>query len=185
MKLFKKFSLAATFLVATLGLSAFSANAVVITQDIWGEGPAPAAPVGTITLNIDNALVGTGIQTITGSIGADLDALGVGLDLLGMTEFSVIDFEAEINTDDLFGGIQFLTFVLDEVGPAFPFYTWELLIDATNPVGNRLDQFDFFDPFFDISYDTAFLGQASVVSEPSALAMFGLMLLMLMRQRRA
>ena len=172
MKYLKKILLAATLAVASLGFTSFSANAVLITQDINVTEPGSEFTLGTVSIEIPGTELGNGLVSAFGY---------VELNLFGVTTFDVFDFEAIVDGDNVFAGIEFLAFDVTEDG--FDEWSYQLLIDAFAPAGNFLDIFDANgDPvFFTGNLE---LGRATFVSEPSVLALFAVALIAMGARRR-
>lgn len=170
MKYLKKILFAASLAVASLGFTAFSANAVLITQDI--NVTDAGFTLGTVSIDIDDADLGNGLVSVFGF---------VELNLLGVDAFTVFDFEAIVDGDNIFAGIEFLALDVEEDG--FDFWSYQLVMDAFDPASNFLDIFDGFGDLLFFSDSLAF-GKANVVSEPSALALFALALVAMGARRR-
>ena len=175
MKYLKKILFAASLAVASLGLTSFSANAVLITQDILVTDPGAEFTLGSISVDVPKADLGNGLVSVFGY---------VELNLLGVTTFDVFDFEAVIDGDNIFAGIEALFFDVMEVGSDD--WNYQLTFDAANPAGNFLDIFDANgDPVFFTS-NIALSTPPSLVPEPSVLALFAVALVAMgVRRRKA
>ena len=175
MKYLKKILFAASLAVASLGLTSFSANAVLITQDILVTDPGSEFTLGTITIDIPDSDLGNGLVSAFGY---------VELSLLGVPTFDVFDFEAVVDGDNIFAGIEALFFDVMEVG--FDDWSYQMAFDAANPAGNFLDIFDANgDPLF-FSSNIALSTPPGIVSEPSVLALFAVALVAMgVRRRKA
>lgn len=170
MKYLKKILLAATLAVASLGFTSFSANAVIITQEFDFLG----GPFGSVTIEIPDTELGNGLVFV--------DSF-VELNLLGETDFTNNGFFVTVNGDNVFDGIEFISFDVMANNPDF--WNWQLVMDAFTPAVNFLDVFDDFgNPVLFAVADELSLGKATFVSEPSVLALFAVALVAMGARRR-
>ncbi len=159
-----------TIIAIVMTFAAVNANATLITQDIIvNDG---VFTLGTVTIEVNDADLGNGLLSVFEF---------VDLTLLGVPVFDVFAFEAVIDGDDVFAGIEFLFFDVQERG--FDFWNYQLLLDAANPV-NSLDIFDNNGNVIFFSDDLSF-GQPTVVPEPAAIALILMGLISLRLRRKA
>ncbi|GGO63301.1 PEP-CTERM sorting domain-containing protein [Bowmanella pacifica] len=165
---------------AGLGLIAAmtcNANAALITQDLIEVAlDGSTGVIGSITINTDNALVDP--VHGTGEVLSFVSFNFLGYDI--PVDDSIF-FQAIFDTNNIYAGIEFLDFDIDFSLPGWAFQGYFDAFD--NP------DFNYFTVFDSGSADLLFvnglaLGQASVVSEPATLAMFGLMLGLLGMRRK-
>jgi hypothetical protein len=184
MKHLKNIILAATLAVASLGLTSFSANAIMITQTIEVEGDLFGTfDLGFITVEIDDSLLNMG-NSIIDSLGGAISILEV--NLLGQSfalgEFIVDDIEVAVDTDNVFAGIEYLVFDFTDISGVPPYdWSYQVLVDTFYPLDNS---FDIFDSVGLVDFGTARLTNATFVPEPSTVALFGLALLAMGMRRR-
>ncbi len=161
----KKIIFAASLAVASLGFSTAS-NAALITHDILFDDGAGPTVVGEVTVHLfENGA--TGLQDI-----ADFESFT----FFGFDVSDVFGFEAIIDRDDVFAGLEFLAFDVD-------------VIDIDAAVLAIYDAFALdpaFDNFMDVfeistgdlvTFGEISLSEARVVSEPSIAALFALALI--------
>ncbi|NMH58726.1 hypothetical protein [Alteromonas ponticola] len=179
-------------LLSTLALvscslfATFQTQAAIIEQDIFIEDDFfGLINLGTVAVEIDNDVVNTGQGLLYTSF--DFPAISlVSLEILGSTGiFDFFDFDAGVDSDNIFAGIEFLFFDIEE----FVFvdnWSYQLLFDAANTDMNYADIFDSQGSLVAFG-ENVFLGQArlSDVSLPSSLSLAGLMALVLFSRRRA
>jgi hypothetical protein len=179
MKYFKNALLAATLAVASLGLTSFSANAILITQDILITNSFVSPDefrLATVTIDVDDSLLGMGDISVF-VFASFTDFFG---DELG----EVFDFEAVVDGNDIFAGIQFLAFDIDDTFLA-DIWAYSGVIDAAlAPVDNFAEVFEVNTNSLVLLSETARLGQATFVPEPSTIALFGLALVAMGLRRR-
>lgn len=157
----KKIIVVASLVAASLGFSANS-DATLITQDIiFDNGIDPAGVIGEITVNVDDNALG-GMQDIFDF---------VSFSFMGEDVTETFVFEATVNSDDFFAGIEFLLFDVNAPGVSYIG-----IFETSSPaVDNFLDVYT--QPGFNFR-DTGLisLSAATVVPEPTALALFALAL---------
>lgn len=161
MKYFKKIIIATSLIFTMLGISS-NANAVLITQDLM-EG---SDVIGTISINTDDADIFGGFGEAYAAVSFNF----LGFDIPGE---DVLFFQAIFNPDNLYAGIEFLNFDVD-----FALVGWAIdgYYDAfDNPDFNYFSVFDAQGLFYAGNLS---LGQASVVSEPTSIALFSMMLVL-------
>lgn len=160
---------------ASLGLIAamtINANAALITQDlIEVASDGSTGVIGSITVSTNNAV----IDPIYGT-GEVLSF--VSFEFLGY-DIPVDDsyfFLAIFDSNNVYAGLEYLDFDIDFFLPGIVDWAFQGYFEAfSNP------DFNYFTVFENGNAQPRFfngltLGQASVVSEPATLAMFGLML---------
>ncbi len=168
--MFKKL-LSKAILVLAMSFAATNVHAVLITQDINVDDAG--FTLGTLSIEIDDAALGNGLVSVFEF---------TDLNLLGVPSFDVFGFEAIIDTDNIYAGIEFLFFDVQEVG--FDFWNYQLIYDQFAPSANFLDIFDDSgNPIF-FSSDIS-LGKAAVVPEPAAIALMLAGLFSLRLRRKA
>jgi hypothetical protein len=186
MKHLKNIILAATLAVASLGLTSFSANAIIITQTIELDGDLLGIfDLGFITVEIDDSLLNVGNSYID-SFGGAISILEVNLlgKSLALGDFIVDALDVGVDSDNVFAGIEYLFFDFTDILGVFPSdWTYQVLVDtfAFDPLDNS---FDIFDSVGLLDFGTARLTNATFVPEPSTVALFGLALLAMGMRRR-
>lgn len=172
----RKFGAVAALLVASLGFTSFSANAVLITQslDLLDDQGDAIFSFGEITIDFNESEIGTGLVSVF-----DL----VSLKLEGSEVINVDDFEAIIDAtsaSSVYAGIEFLIFDVD----AFNGDAWNFLYDEANPGDDFLDVFDSNDDLvFFLSAGEFGLGEARVPA-PAGIAILTLGLFAMGLRRR-
>lgn len=184
MRSFSNIIKSAALASALLFGAVFSANAVIIKQDIFA-----GFLVGTVEVELDDSLIGTGLFDTAFDDGLTL----LSMEILGAT-FSPEDldfafFEAVIDTDFLEFGLELLFFDVTESGFADN-WTYNLAYDFYDPFFNFLDIFSSFGDIVFTSADIT-LGVPELtftpveeVSAPASIALFSLVLgAMLVRRK--
>ena len=173
MKYFKKLLATALLCVSTLGLTSFSANAVLISHDIILNG---SINLGSVTVEVDDTDLNTGLIDVFDF---------VELNLLGGTVFDVFDFEAVIDTDNISAGIEFLYFDVTELAFA-DMWAYQVQYDAFDDTMNWADIFNLDANLVFFTQDVALSMPPTLVSEPNiALLFLTAGLAMFVRRKRA
>jgi len=186
MKHLKNIILVATLAVASLGLTSFSANAIIITQTIEGDDDSIGLfDLGFITVKIDDSLLNMGSGVFDTTFGDAISIIEVNIlgQSLAFGDFIVDALEVAVDTDNVFAGIEYLFLGFADI-QGVPPYDWiyEILVDTFNPGDNSLDIVDSADDT--IAFGTARLTNATFIPEPSTVALFGLALLAMNMRRR-
>nr|WP_269814691.1 PEP-CTERM sorting domain-containing protein [Bowmanella yangjiangensis] len=153
------------------------ANAALITQDlIEVASDGSTGIIGSITIDTNGALYDPVFGT--GEVLSFVSFNFLGYDIPVEDGYS---FQAIFDTNNIYAGIEFLDFDIDFSLPGWAFQGYFDAFD--NP------DYNYFTVFDSGSADLLFvnglaLGQASVVSEPATLVMFGLMLGLLGMRRK-
>ncbi|MBT0585476.1 PEP-CTERM sorting domain-containing protein [Alteromonas oceanisediminis] len=162
MKSLKQLLINAAAATGLLLATTFSANATLITQDIIAGG----FNIATVEIDVPDEFLGTGL------IDTAFDGVPtlVSLNFFGVfPALEIFDFQAVINTDDLFAGIEFLAIDAIDSDGSNP-WTYQIIIDIFDPSFNFVDIFDANnDPVF-FSADVQ-LSQAQV-NTPATLGLF-------------
>ncbi|MDO6558430.1 PEP-CTERM sorting domain-containing protein [Paraglaciecola chathamensis] len=173
----RKFGAAVALVVASLGFTSFSANAVLITQSIeFVDDPFYGSlTLGEITVDLDSRDIGTGFVSI-------LDF--VSLDLFDSTEFDVFEFEAIVDASSLSAvnsGIELLSFDVTELDSP-DMWSYQVFIDIFAPENNNIV---IFDANLELIYfsDAITLGEARVPA-PAGIAILALGLVAMGLRRR-
>lgn len=165
----------AALLVATTAMTSMSAQAVLITQDIFVTNEASGAEfqLGSVTIDIADTDLNNGFVSAFDFVSFDI----FGWDLL-----EIYGFEAVVDGDNVFAGIEFLAFDVEELGLIDP-WNYQLTFDAFDSGANFVD---IFDSSFDLVFfsSTLRLGDVTAVPEPSAIALIGLALMTMVGVRR-
>lgn len=159
-------------LVVLFGLTS-NAQATLITHDIIIDD---SILLGSVSIEVDDSLLNKGNGLIS-----VFDV--VELNIFGGTIFDVWDFEAVIDSDNVFGGIEFLAFDITEL--AFvDMWRYQLVFDAFESSFNFLDIYNPNDDLVFFSEGVALSQPAEVVSEPGMALLFATGLLVAMRRRK-
>ncbi|GGW86224.1 MYXO-CTERM sorting domain-containing protein [Alteromonas halophila] len=178
-------SLTTPFIRAFVGLTillstSFGANATLITQDVLDLFTGDR--LGSITVKMNDNLYNTGFAS--SGFGDDVRVVNFELgDLYSWgDELDIIFADVEIDTNNLFAGIQFLNLDTNDVG--FGSLTWAYQMDYDAFFGSGfLDIFQVSNGGF-VDFYTITLGQASVVSAPATMGLLVLALSAVFVRRR-
>lgn len=158
--------------LAMLFTTVFTANAAIITQDLFLDDQF----FGSISVDTNDGYLDQDIFVIEEFVSLDLyddyfTAI-IPVDLFGPAITSL--FTAEVYADDLYAGIQLLEFDVESSNS----YNYSAYFDVLDdPEWNELVMFDTFGGASDlVAFGVLSLGKATVVPEPSTLALFGLAL---------
>jgi hypothetical protein len=173
----RKFGAAVALVVASLGFTSFSANAVLITQsiEIVDDPIFGSFNLGEVVIDLDSSEIGSGLVTVFEF---------VSLNLFDSTEFDVFDFEATVDASSLSAvnsGIELLAFDVTELDSA-DMWSYQVIIDLFNPINNYVDIFDSNDEPVFLS-DAITLGEARVPA-PAGIAILALGLVAMGLRRR-
>ncbi|QHJ11134.1 hypothetical protein FX988_01362 [Paraglaciecola mesophila] len=163
----RKFGAVAALLVASLGFTSFSANAVLITQsiEIVDDPVFGSFTLGEVTVDLDTRDIGTGLVSIFDF---------VSLNLFDSKEFDVFDFEAVVDASSISAvnsGIELLSFDVTELDSA-DMWTYQVIIDVFSPGDTFVD-------IFDANGDIVFLSDAATLGEARVPAPAGIAILTL------
>ena len=181
MKTFKTMCIRAVVGLGLLMTASFSANATLISQDILDL--ATGSKLGSVTVKMNDSLYNTGIAS--SAFGDDVSVVNFELgDLYSWgDDLDVIFADVDIDTNNLFAGIQFLNLDSNDIGFGTSTWSYQVFYEAAFDYG-FLDIFQVSDGAF-VNYYELTLGQASVVSAPGTM---GLMMLAMgavyLRRRR-
>ena len=178
MKTFKTMCIRAIAGLGLLVTASFSANATLISQDILSGG----TKLGSVTVKMNDALYNTGIAS--SAFGDDVRVVDFELgDLYSWgDDLEILFSDVDIDTNNLFAGIQFLSVDTDDIG--FGADTWSYQAFYAVGLGGYLDVFEN-GSGTPVTFGSIQLGAASVVSAPGTM---GLMMLAMgavyLRRRR-
>lgn len=181
MKMFKTMCIRAFAGLSLMMTASFAANATLISQDILDAVSGDV--LGSVTVKMNDSLYNTGVAS--SAFGDDVRVVDFELgDLYAWgDDLNILFGDVDIDTNNLFAGIQYLSIDADDVG--FGVFTWgyQLFYDDAFQIG-FLDVFQVSDGMFVDFYEIT-LGNASVVSAPGTM---GLMMLAMgavyLRRRR-
>ena len=161
--------------------TSLSAQATIIKQDVFLDSDNFGVfRIASIELSFDETLLNTGLL--------DTDQAGLSLLLLSIFDdpnVEFFDFFAVIDTDNLFAGIEYLVFDVQETA-YFDNWNYNLIFDAFDPDTNLMDIFDSFGDL--VTFGTVFLSQAEIVRDvpaPGPVALLALAGLVVAARRRA
>lgn len=175
MKSFKTFTASIVFAASMLFSLNANAVAVLITQDILVGGDV----FGQISFEIDSRDLNSGAILDTAFDGTPTFVNATFFNFFSTSE--VFNFEAVIDTSNIFAGLEFLAFDGVDDDPVAPFI-YQIIIDPFAGFG-FIDIFDLTTgDFFGFSGEVA-LGQVTV-NAPSIIALFSLVLAGLVFIRR-
>jgi hypothetical protein len=157
------FALAASMLFS---LNA-SAGAVLVTQELLVGGNV----FGEVSIAIDSRDLNAGVILDTAFDGTPSFVNATFFNFFNTSE--VFNFEAVIDTSNIFAGFEFLAFDVLDDDPSVPFI-YQVIVDPFASLG-FIDIFDFTTGDFFAFSDEVTLGQVTV-NAPSMIALFSLML---------
>ncbi|MBT1065005.1 PEP-CTERM sorting domain-containing protein [Bowmanella sp. Y26] len=154
------------------------ANAALITQDlIEVASDGSTGIIGSITINTNGALYDPVFGT--GEVATAVSFNFLGFDI---PPTDILFFQAIFDVNNLHAGLEFLNFDVTFMLPGLVNWAFDGLYE-TGSLGNYFSVFDL-DAGDLAFFNELALGRASVVSEPTTLAMFSLMLAMLGMRRK-
>jgi hypothetical protein len=185
MKHLKNIILAATLAVASLGLTSFSANAIIITQTIEADDDVVGIfDLGFLTVEIYDPLLNMGSGVFDTTFGDPISIIDVNIlgQSLASDHFIVDALEVAVDTDNVYAGMEYLLLDFTDTLGVDPYdWTYQIRIDTLTG-DNSLIIFDSADDI--IASGTARLTNAISVPEPSTVSLFGLALLAMGMRRR-
>jgi hypothetical protein len=181
MKSFSSAVLAASFLIT----SSFSANAVIIKHDILDS----IGKVGEVTVELDNALLNTGLVDSAFDTGITLLDFSLGDLYSWADDLASYSFEAVIDSDNINAGIEFFASDADDVGfSAADTWAYDIIYDAFDPGFSFLDAFtsDGTIVYFDfITFGAAEISDLPVAaSAPASVGVFALAMVAFFGRRK-
>lgn len=178
MKNLKKLVSSSVLAISLMFAASFSANAILIKQDIFDS---IGDRIGSISVSINQSALNTG--ELDTSFGDVINL--VEFELGGLYPWSdvldVIFFDAEIDSNNLAAGIEYVNFDSNDVGFGADTWAYSLIYDINIGFG-FLDVFDFNGNLF--RFENITLGAAEV-SAPATIGLAALALgVVLMRRKR-
>jgi hypothetical protein len=129
MKSLTKFISKSLFAITLMFATSFAANAglINIKQDIIGDF---YGKIGSIEIQIDDSLLNTGL--LDTAFGDEITLININLsDLLSWGDvFTIFDFGAVIDSDNIYAGIEFFEFDADDVGFGPATWSYYMTYDA-------------------------------------------------------
>ncbi|MDO6840467.1 PEP-CTERM sorting domain-containing protein [Paraglaciecola chathamensis] len=184
----RKFGAAVALVVASLGFTSFSANAVLITQtlDLLDEQGDAIVSFGEITVEVNDSDIGTGLIDIEEYVSASIELMDIFDDPLN-SFFAQIDASSFAS---LYAGLELIEFDLTLENLDVAALSYDAFLPGDTEYTVSVYDEDAGEAVFDP--DTAFillgeefgLGQAQVVSAPASVAIFTLGLVAMGLRRR-
>lgn len=162
-------TLAASFVFAASMLFSLNANAVavLVTQDLLVGGNV----FGQVSVTIDSRDLNSGAILDTAFDGTPTFVNATFFNFFNTSE--VFNFEAVIDTSNIFAGFEFLAFDVLDDDPSVPFI-YQVIVDPFASLG-FIDIFNFSTGDFFAFSDEVTLGQVTV-NAPSTIALISLLL---------